>query len=350
MTWFVLLAVVLGVISVAWLTRALWRPSTTLAMTLAVFVFAVAGLGYVGIGSPAHLALVPGAAQPPASAAAQTPTAEQVVAMVDQLAERMKSQPDNAEGWLMLGRSYVALGKHADAVAAYRKASALRPSDANLLADFAYALAMANQRNLQGEPLKLIDRALAIDAVQPKALALAGTAAFDRRDYALAVKYWEKLAQTQPPDSAFGRQVQPSIAEARRLGGMSAPVAAPTAPGAAASSAQVSGTVTLAAALKGKVSPNDTVFVFARAVDGPRMPLAILRKQVKDLPLNFTLDDSMAMSPQATLSAFPRVIVGARISKQGVAMPQAGDLQGFTMPAAVGARGLKVEINEEIGR
>ena len=146
MTWFVLLAVVLGVISVAWLTRALWRPSTTLAMTLAVFVFAVAGLGYVGIGSPAHLALVPGAAQPPASAAAQTPTAEQVVAMVDQLAERMKSQPDNAEGWLMLGRSYVALGKHADAVAAYRKASALRPSDANLLADFAYALAMANQR------------------------------------------------------------------------------------------------------------------------------------------------------------------------------------------------------------
>src|SRR5437667_177573 len=171
MTWFVLLAVVLGVISVAWLTRALWRPSTTLAMTLAVF-------------------------------------------------------------------------------------------------DFAYALAMANQRNLQGEPLKLIDRALAIDAVQPKALALAGTAAFDRRDYALAVKYWEKLAQTQPPDSAFGRQVQPSIAEARRLGGMSAPVAAPTAPVAAASSAQVSGTVTLAASLKGKVSPNDTVFVFARAVDG----------------------------------------------------------------------------------
>jgi len=115
-------------------------------------------------------------------------------------------------------------------------------------------------------------------------------------------------------------------------------------------SAQVAGTVTLAHGLATRVSPDDTVFIFARAVEGQRMPLAIVRKQVKDLPFKFTLDDSMSMSPEAKLSGFARVVVGARISKSGNAMPQPGDLQGVTPAVAVGANELRIEINQEVTR
>jgi cytochrome c-type biogenesis protein CcmH len=153
--------------------------------------------------------------------------------------------------------------------------------------------------------------------------------------------------------------VQSGIEEARKLAGMpaagaavvmAAAAAASAPPAAAAAAATVAGTITLAPDLKTRVSPDDTLFVFARAVDGPRMPLAILRKRARDLPLRFTLDDSLAMSPTATLSSVPRVIVGARISKSGNAMPQGGDLQGTGTAVAVGATGLQVEINQEVVR
>jgi cytochrome c-type biogenesis protein CcmH len=108
--------------------------------------------------------------------------------------------------------------------------------------------------------------------------------------------------------------------------------------------------VSLSSALAAKVDPQDTVFVFARAVDGPRMPLAIVRKQVKDLPLNFTLDDSMAMTPATKISSMQRVIVGARVSKRGEATPQPGDLQGQSPPVSPGARGLKIEISQVVGQ
>ena len=110
----------------------------------------------------------------------------------------------------------------------------------------------------------------------------------------------------------------------------------------------VSGRVSLSAALAKQASPDDTVFVFARAAQGPRMPLAIVRKQVKDLPFDFTLDDSTAMSPQMKLSNFQQVVVGARISKSGNAMPQPGDLQGISSTVSLGATGLKIEIGEVV--
>jgi cytochrome c-type biogenesis protein CcmH len=111
----------------------------------------------------------------------------------------------------------------------------------------------------------------------------------------------------------------------------------------------VAGKVTLAAAVAAKASPEDTVFIFARAAEGPRMPLAILRKQVKDLPIEFRLDDAMAMQPSMKLSSFPKVVVGARVSKRGDAVPQPGDLQGATEPVAIGSSGLKVEISQVVG-
>ncbi len=341
-------------------------PSPRLAAGLAAFLVVIAGAGYLRFGAPGHLDLGPGSgagtlaraggsgeAAEPNEEAASAPHAlvpEQVMAMVDQLAERLKSSPDDGDGWLMLARSQVVLGKHAEAVESFKRAARLRPDDANLFADYADAKAMADGRSLEGEPTKLVLRALQLDANNPKALALAGTAAFDRRDYAGAVAYWERLVKLEPADAGYAQQVRGGIAEARQLAGM--PPAAPPAtdPTPALLVASVSGTVELAPALKARTSPDDTVFVFARAIDGPRMPLAILRKQVRDLPLRFTLDDEMAMSPDAKLSGASRVVVGARVSKSGDAMPRPGDLQGQLDAVAVGARELKVEINQEVSR
>ncbi len=364
MTAFVLLAALLCGLAVAWLTRPWWaagsageRPSAALGVGLALFVLVLAGGGYVGLGSPRHLdsaALAAAAAASASESAEQASPAragEQIAAMIERLAERLKAQPDDVEGWQMLGRSYAALGQHAEAAQAFTRASQLRPKDATLMVDRAFAMAMANQRSFAGEPAKLIADALAREPNNPKVLALAGTAAYDRKDYAGAVKLWEKLAQAEAPGSRFAEQIQASIAQARQLAGMppasgtAGPVtAAATTPAAS----QVSGTVRLAPSLKGRVAPDDTLFVFARAVDGPRMPLAILRLRAKDLPLPFTLDDGMAMSPAARLSGASRVVVGARISKSGNAMPQPGDLQGLAAPAAVGSRGLEIEINEQV--
>ncbi len=339
------------------------RPSGWLVGGLAVAVLVLAGVGYGWTGSPG---LQPRAAAAEGAAAGGGPSevdAAQIAAMVDKLAAHLKEKPDDAQGWAMLARSYSVLGKAAEALPAYKRAVALTPDDARLLADYADALAVQNDRNLAGEPTKLVERALQLDPNNVKALALAGTAAFDRKDYALAVQHWEKLVQVGPTDAAFVQQVQSGIAEARTLGKLPPPATAftataPTAPAAsvggdnppaAPGAGSVSGTVSLAPALAAKASPEDTVFIFARAAQGPRMPLAILRKQVKDLPLEFKLDDSMAMSPAARLSGAPQVVVGARVSKSGQAMPTPGDLAGQTAPVAPGAVGLKIVIDEIVG-
>jgi len=358
------------------------RPSRGLTAGLVLFLFAVAGGGYLLIGAPGALELGPGATSahadaPEAAASGAVPhelSAEQMSTLTDRLAERLRTRPDDADGWTMLARSYETLGKHPQAVAAFAQAERLHPDDANLLADYADALAMTAGRKLDGPPTALVQRALAIDPRNDKALALAGTAAFDRKDYAAAVRYWETLAQVEPADGPFAGQVQGGIAEARRLAGMPAAAAASAVAAAAGPAAnaniaaaaaaatesatdaaagpgaQVAGTVTLAPALRGRVSPDDTLFVYARAADGQRMPLAVLRKRVADLPLRFTLDDSLAMSPAARLSGASRVIVGARISRSGNAAAQDGDLQAAGQSVAVGARDLRLDIDAVVAR
>jgi len=331
------------------------RPSERLLALVCTAVVAVAVIGYSMTGSPG-LAGWPMAAGPqgpaaPASAVEHAQNLQRIEAMVDKLAARMKESPDDAEGWSMLARSYAVLGRHAEAVPAYERAVALREGDPQLLADYADALAMRNNGDLAGEPLRLIERALKIDPRHLKALSLAGTAAFDRKDYASAVRHWSAILEAAPPGSDYVAQVQASIDEARQLGGLpAAPAATSPAPQAAAqrAAAAVSGTVSLAPALAAQAAPDDTVFVFARAADGPRMPLAILRKQVRDLPFEFTLDDSLSMSPAARLSGAARVVVGARISKSGQAVPSPGDLAGQSAAVDVGSRGLKIEIAEVV--
>jgi cytochrome c-type biogenesis protein CcmH len=287
--------------------------------------------------------------------------------MVGRLAARLEQEPGNAEGWVVLARTYYSMNRFPDAIRAFERAVALLPGDASLLADYADALG-ATQNGLAGKPTQIIEQALKADPTQWKALALAGTAAFDRKDYAAAVAYWERLKTTVPPNAPIAQSIDNSIAEARALGGLKGPVAAaippasstaalapapaPVAPvkmppgnGAPLAGTSVAGTVALSPSVVAKVAPNDVVFVFARPADGSRMPLAILRKEVKDLPLKFTLDDSLAMNPTTAISRFGEVIVGARVSKSGNAAPQSGDLEGFTAPVKVGSTGLTVTID-----
>lgn len=335
------------------------RPSWRLWLGSSAFTVLVAVAGYGWMGAPGLLSGPPAVAMAGAGGAEGEITPQQVEAMITQLSERMASRPDDLEGWTMLARAYNAVGKPAEAVAAFRKAVALSPKDAGLLADLADALGASQGRSLAGEPAQLIAQALALDPTHPKALWLAGTEAFNRQDHAGAAQIWERILARLTPDSPVAAQVRDSINEARKLAGLpalAAPAAtataaasanAPAAP-TAATNARVSGRVTLSAALAAQASPEDTVFVFARAAEGPRMPLAIVRKQVKDLPLTFSLDDSMAMAPEMRLSNFAQVVVGARISKKGDAIPQPGDLQGQSAPVAVGATGLAIEINQTV--
>ena len=195
-------------------------------------------------------------------------------------------------------------------------------------------LAMANGQRLAGDPEKLVERALQIDPDNLKALALAGSAAFNRGDFARAAALWERMLPLVAADSEDARVVRENVAQARAKAG---------------AAVKLAGTVSLSPKLKGKAAPDDIVFIFARAAEGPRVPLAVLRKQVRDLPLSFSLDDSMAMAPGMNLSGFARVVVGARISKSGGAAPQPGDLQGASAVVANDAAGVKVVIDRVVG-
>ncbi len=324
--------------------------SKPLLFGVAAFVSALTVAGYAWIGTPRALnsELVAAASAP---AGADRPiTPEQIEAMVQTLTARVEAQPNDAESWAMLGRAQVVLGRHAQAVPALKQAVALRGDDAALLTEYADALAVANGRQLDGEPSRLLAQALTIEPNNTKALLLYGMHAFQQKNYPKALQQWEKVVQLAP-GGELAQQLQGVIAEARQRAGGAAPAApasSATATAAAKPGTSVSGTVTLAPALSSKARPDDTVFVFARAAEGPRMPLAIVRKQVKDLPLAFTLDDSMAMSPTAKLSSTPRVVVGARISASGQATPQPGDLQGFSAPVTPGAAGLAIQITDVV--
>lgn len=337
------------------------RPSRRLVagLSIAVLVLAFGGYWATGspslVGAPTTIAAVPDSRAPSAAASdAGASGLQQIAGMVEGLAARMKERPDDAKGWTMLARSYTVLGRFADALPAYARAIELLPKDANLLADYADAVAATKSTANNPQSMALVERALALDPDHPKALALAGTALYDRGDYAGAVAQWQKIADKLPPDSELAKQVQASIAEAREratASGASIPVAAApsSAPAAASAATALTGTVTLDAALIAKASPGDTVFVFARAAGGARMPLAVQRAKVADLPLAFRLDDSMAMAPGATLSSARQVIVGARVSKSGNAIAQAGDLSGEVAPVAPGASGVAIRIDRVVG-
>ena len=271
-----------------------------------------------------------------------------------ELEDKLAKNPKDTGSLLILARSYTELERFLDAAKAYDKLTKLVPNEAQLWAEFADVLAMASGQSLAGHPTLLLEKALSLDPNNPKALALAGSAAMGRGDYPAAIIHWEKVLKLVPKDSEDAKmlasgiqQARDSIAQGKGKPAQRTPAVEEKKP-AAPGGERISGTVTLSAALAGKTKPDDMLFVLARAVKGPKAPLAVIRAQVKDLPLQFTLDDSMAMSPQTKLSSFDKVVVIARISRSGDAIPQPGDLYGMSATVKPGGNGVKLGIDSVV--
>lgn len=306
---------------------ALSTESTRVSLAwVALGVPLLAVLLYLQLGTPAALEPQVQAATPQGHAGGETEaTMEQLVAG---LAAKLEQEPENPEGWFMLGRSYVSMGRFAEAAAAFERVLQQVGDNPDVMFRYADALAMAQGGTIAGKPFEIIKQALQLKPDDPTGLWLAGLGYEEQGEYEKAVQHWRKLETLLVDDPASLNEVRNLIARAEQKLGR--PVTAQTTPPQpiAASNVALQVTVSLDAALQDKVSADDTVFIFARAMEGPPMPLAAVRKQVRDLPLTVILDDSMAMMPQMKLSNYATVLVGARISKSGTATAQSGDLTG----------------------
>lgn len=280
----------------------------------------------------------------PVSSDVEHADAGSISEMVEALAARLDENPDDAEGWIMLARSYMAMERYGEAADAYSEARTLVGDEPVLLVDFAEAVTLANNNQMEGLPTQLIERALAVEPTHQKGIWLAGFAAMQRNEPNRAVELWNQLLEQLTPGSREAEAVTDMIAQ---VGGEASAPASSTASTASSGGASLAVTIVLDPALAEKVTGHETLFVFARAVNGPPMPLAIQRRSASELPLTITLDDSMSMLPAMKLSGFPVVTVGARISKSGDAIGQSGDLQGMITPIDVaGTAAVEVTISE----
>ena len=306
------------------------------ALALLVIIPLAAAAGYTLLGSPRAL-------DPLQRQARLAP--QQIAEMVAGLVEKLRKNPDDSQGWVMLARSYKVMERFPEAAEAYSRAGTLVDQDAALLADYADVLSRSHGGSLQGKPIELVERALSIDPDEPQALLLAGAAASDRQQFAAAATYWARLLAQLEPGSEEARALEAAIAKAREIAAAQAAGDKPgTKPNAGAGA--VSGEVTLSGKLAGQAKPNDILFVFARAEDGPRMPLAAMRATVADLPLRFRFDDSMALGGGRKISDFRTVSVEARIAKAGIAQSSSGDLFGTLKGVKPGSQNLRLLIDQ----
>jgi cytochrome c-type biogenesis protein CcmH len=306
------------------------HPRRTLILMLLALPLLGAGL-YAWLGTPAALDQMQ----------RRDFSQQDIDQMVAGLAAKLENEPDNLQGWAMLARSYKAMRKPQEAERAYEKAWPLVQQDPQLLADYADLLA-SKTGDLAGRPDELVAMALKLDPNHLQSLWLAGTAAFNRADYAKAVAHWQRAQQQMPPDSEDGQMLARIVEEARqKMGGRkSAPVAG--------SPSGLRGRVEIAAAVKARVTPGDTVFIVAREAGGPPMPLAAKRTSVANLPTEFILDDADSLMPDRPLSSAKSIQLEARVSKSGDAKSQPGDLIGSLGPVKPGAKGLKLVIDRVV--
>ena len=327
-----------------------WRTAVVIAL-----VFPMSALGlYIWLGAPEAISPMPFASASVEAATEQAapPNLDQIAAS---LANKLQADPNNLEGWILLGRTHRSMGNLDAALSAFERALKLNPDDELILAR-AEVLAAKNQGRFDGEPWRVIREVLQRDPQNYGALLLAGSASYADNRYADALEFWQRARLQLSADHPD----VPNLIEAMstvqaKLKNPASPSAAPAAQGApsapasggAASALNVSGQVRLSAALKSQTSPTDVVFVYAVPANGERMPLALLKTTVAQLPLNFTLDDSSAMLPDRKLSGASQVLVKARISKSGNAIPQSGDWEGSLGPVKVGSSGLNLEIKTQ---
>ena len=343
------------------------------AIAVAAMVPVVAGVLYTMLGNPAAVnsTTVPVASNPHGDGSANDP---KIVAMIEALAEKMKANPDDPNGWVLLGRSYLKMGRYDDSAAAFAEAAKRMPEVAGLLADQAEAIAMAQGKSLAGRPSELLKRALALDPNDPKTVAMSGAAAAERKDYDGAIKLYTHLKSMVQPGSEDSQQIEQVIAElgamkngkpAPSIAAASAAKDPPAAPAAAAptvsiaatpaapapsgaAGAGIDGRVEIDPKLAAKMAPGDKLYIYARNAEGSRMPLAIMQGSASELPKVFALTDAMAMTPAQTISMARSVVVEARISKGASAMPQSGDLRGTSAPLSPGATNVRIVIDQVI--
>ncbi len=332
------------------------------ALSLAMIIPAASGVLYWTLGNPAamtHPTLSSAASQ--GGPGDDSQMADSLNQLIEQLKKKLEQNPNDGDGWGLLARAYMAMERYADAVPTFEKATKLDPNNASLLADYADAIGVHQGRKLDGKPETLIQKALKIDPNHVKALMLAGTIAFNKKDFALAVKDWERARANLPPDSdpESTEQIAAAITDAKRRMGGAPLMAAANAPMAqsampadhppikkAGAPRAITGKVVLGPNMAGKTLP-DTLFVFAKDVAGPPMPVSIVRASKKDLPFTFRLDDSTSPMPSRKLSDIDTVVIVARLSKSGQAMPGTGDLEGMSQPIKPGTENITVVIDRE---
>lgn len=309
------------------------RPGRKTALALLVLIPLTAALAYGVLGNPRAL-------DPAQTQARITP--QQIESMLGKLVDKLKANPDDTQGWVMLARSYKVLGRFADAAEAYSHGGALVDGDPTLLADYAEVLGQAQGGKLAGQPEALIAKALTLDPDEPQALFLAGAAASDRNDFAAVAEFWGRLLLQLQPGSEEAKSLGAAVDKAREIVAQQGSAKAAQAPAPEA----ISGEVTLSSKLAAQAKPDDLLFVFARADEGPRMPLAVLRVRVAELPLKFRFDDTMALPGGQKISDYKTVSVEARIAKAGQAQTSSGDLFGAVKAIKPGSRDIKVVIDQ----
>ncbi|MEE9424745.1 MAG: c-type cytochrome biogenesis protein CcmI [Methylococcales bacterium] len=275
----------------------------------------------------------------------QQPSAESIEKMVDGLAARLKQNPDDQQGWFMLGRSYMVMGRYAEASNAYAQLLKLVGDNANVLLQYTQAKVMSNGGQWDSSSIALLDKASKLEPENPVALSLSGLLAAQQGQADTAVGLWRKAQQAMQPNSEEYNELDKMIASINNNGASkpdnTPPVqttesaTSPPQTKTTASASAIEVKVSIAPELLAKTSSEQTIFIFAQALSGPPMPIAVARKKVSELPVVVTLDDSMAMMPTRKLSSFEQVRIAARISQSGSAMPSAGDLEGKVEPVDI---------------
>ena len=253
----------------------------------------------------------------------EKPTSADINAMVEKLAQKMKENPSDSEGWIMLARSYKVMKRYPEAVEALRKGLALTGDQPEILLQLADVIAMKNGGSLLGEPAELVAKALDIDANNDMGLWLYGLANAEDGKFNEAIGFWQKLQTHYQPDDDDFKEVQKLIDQAKEALGET--VISTVENKVVANNKAIHLIVSLDEKFKTAANPEDFVFIYAQPAQGGKMPLAVVKKQVKDLPLDVTLDDSMAMMPAMTISSVEKVQVSARISHSGNAIAQSGE-------------------------
>ncbi|HSJ79641.1 MAG TPA: c-type cytochrome biogenesis protein CcmI [Thiobacillus sp.] len=318
-------------------------------------VLPVAALGlYFWMGQPASLIEIANAQSDPAHPAMAAAASEHdFMALIRKVEEKTQANPEDGAAWAMLAKSYAATERWPEALQAFERAVKLLPQDASVLSGYAEALAITNNRVLTGRSMALIQQALAIDPEDIKGLELAGIQAYQEQNFDQASNYFKRLHQLLPPESSYAQDILAAQKETERLAqtGMTGPdnlAAQAPAEAKAASAGQgaaIKGSIDIAPELKSRLAETDVLFLFARpGQSGP--PVAAIRARAGQLPLEFELDDSTAMTAGNTLSQHKQVVLVARVSKSGNPMAQPGDLEGTLANVTVGATGVKIMIDQ----